>query len=714
MARHWGALRSEWDFFIEQGLGSDLLPVVSNPNATVSANSSLKKVNGLGKVPSLYNYRNEVVGIKDWPLVQATEHQLRLWANQPDYGISIIARLIKGIDVDVTDARLSARIRETIDDFLLSKGIIEYPVRFRKDSFKFLIAVEVPNAPLDKGAFSVGDHGIVELLSNKQQFIAIGTNPSGARYEWSDLNLGFPKLTKEELVELWQILRDKYEDKDSLSAKQVGLKEITNRFEVQDDPLYNALVEKAMVKSEGSDQGSFNIVCPFAHEHTTESNDEKDSSTTYFAPHTGGHANASIKCLHAHCAERTTGDFKKALGLDGTEDFESIEGNIIALPTPASFIAKKKMFGSVESIDFSEDYEEVKWLLKGIIPAVSAGTILGPSNCGKTFAAFDLAACFARGIPWYGKRCRKGRVIYVIAEGATMLKLRIKAYRVEHNINTAAELPISVVDAQPNLLNKEDLAAFVQTQREDFKNEEIVAVIFDTYAMCMIGDENSSHDTGVMIRSLQHVSKALSCAAIAVHHTGKNADLGGRGHSSLKCAMDFEIIVKQKDENSPVRTIKSGKIKDGLDKFEHHFKLKRLVLGTDSDGDEISSCVVVNVEPEDIPVETPKLRNGEEMTMAVIYDYQRKGTGQWPDFDVLVDIIRKKEISEKGKDAARKPYHIKRSINSMIDHKRGIVLTKENRVVPMFEEIENDDNAQHEKLSVDNSENRNNVTPFPK
>lgn len=232
----------------------------------------------------------------------------------------------------------------------------------------------------------------------------------------------------------------------------------------------------------------------------------------------------------------------------------------------------------------------------------------------------------------------------------------------------------------------------------------------------MRGDENSSHDTTQMVRSLQHIGRELDSAVLAIHHTGKNVALGGRGHSSLKGNTDFEIFVAQKDEDSPIRDVWKGKIKDGIEKFKVQFKLKKVHLGKDEDGDDMSSCVVVGVEPEDLvkePTAEPhKLRRGEELTLATVREYQSKGTRQWPDLEVLVDIIRNLEVQERGKDSARKPYHIRKAINTMVEHKRGIYITKENRVVPL--EVETDENAKHESLSLDNDQDRSNVTFFPK
>ena len=53
----WGATPDDWaHLYLSCGLMADLLPVVSNPNATISP---LSKMKGLGKTPSRYNQAGE-------------------------------------------------------------------------------------------------------------------------------------------------------------------------------------------------------------------------------------------------------------------------------------------------------------------------------------------------------------------------------------------------------------------------------------------------------------------------------------------------------------------------------------------------------------------------------------------------------------------------------------------------------------------------------
>jgi putative DNA primase/helicase len=81
------------------------------------------------------------------------------------------------------------------------------------------------------------------------------------------------------------------------------------------DPVAVALNEKGMIKSRTRD--GFNIVCPFADEHSSES---VESATQYRLPHTNGHAMGQFMCLHAHCKGRGRGQFLARLGVDEVSD----------------------------------------------------------------------------------------------------------------------------------------------------------------------------------------------------------------------------------------------------------------------------------------------------------------------------------------------------------------------------------------------------------
>jgi len=99
----------------------------------------------------------------------------------------------------------------------------------------------------------------------------------------------------------------------------------------------------------------------------------------------------------------------------------------------------------------------LEWIVRGILPRAELAVVFGESGSGKSFITLDLCGAITRGVEWRGKRTRRGRVVYVCAEGAGGFKARLRAYAHGHSVELA-ELPAVIADA-PNLLDPKDAAA---------------------------------------------------------------------------------------------------------------------------------------------------------------------------------------------------------------------------------------------------------------
>ncbi|MDA3979858.1 hypothetical protein [Gallibacterium sp. AGMB14963] len=82
----YGALSAEWDHFINLGLGNDLLPVVSDPNVSLSPRSTIKQI---GKLPSRINSEGCVVGLTSWTNRKVSDSKIAYWKKDSRLGICI-------------------------------------------------------------------------------------------------------------------------------------------------------------------------------------------------------------------------------------------------------------------------------------------------------------------------------------------------------------------------------------------------------------------------------------------------------------------------------------------------------------------------------------------------------------------------------------------------------------------------------------------------
>lgn len=230
----------------------------------------------------------------------------------------------------------------------------------------------------------------------------------------------------------------------------------------------------------------------------------------------------------------------------------------------------------------------IGWLVRGLIQEGDPVNLFGPSGSGKSFVAFDIVMAIARGIPWRGLKAKQGKVIYICAEGAGGFRTRIAAYCEYHGVDPAT-VPIHIIPAAPSLIKPKDVKDLISAI-EGVGGGDVIVV--DTLAQTTSGaDENSGEDMGPALTAVQKLGAHFGATVMLVHHTGKDVNRGARGWSGIKGAMgtQLEVIV---GENG-ARMLHVEKLKDGEAGGNHTFKLLQVSLGVDSEGEAVSSCVVV-------------------------------------------------------------------------------------------------------------------------
>src|SRR5690606_14400203 len=135
-----------------------------------------------------------------------------------------------------------------------------------------------------------------------------------------------------------------------------------------------------------------------------------------------------------------------------------------------------------------------QWLVKGIIPDGSIGTIFGRSGTYKSFIALDLMAHIANGWPWFGKRVKASPAVYIPFEGQGGIPKRVIAWRMSRNTKTN----IRFITDRMNLRLQADRDKLVLTLTESGWAGGVLCI--DTLAQAGAGiDENSSEGMGEMI-----------------------------------------------------------------------------------------------------------------------------------------------------------------------------------------------------------------------
>ena len=291
-------------------------------------------------------------------------------------------------------------------------------------------------------------------------------------------------------------------------------------------------------------------------------------------------------------------------------------GTLTANPTPAASVDELKQVAElaaetvaalgIKGVQTPENYDGKfpvitagaltrrkpgDWLIKGVLPQADLVILYGASGSGKSFVGIDLMAAIAQGVPWRGRKTKKGRALIIAAEGGGSVGKRFEAYCQHHSIN-ADDLDVGLIIAPPNFMLKEDISELVKAVTAAGGADVIMV---DTYAQVTPGaNENAAEDMGLALANARALGLATSAVIVLVHHAGKDLHRGSRGWSGIKAAADAELEVI-KHENGQ-REIRISKMKDGDDGLSWGFKLEVLEVGTDDDGEAITSCVAVEAE----------------------------------------------------------------------------------------------------------------------
>jgi hypothetical protein len=305
-----------------------------------------------------------------------------------------------------------------------------------------------------------------------------------------------------------------------------------------------------------------------------------------------------------------------------------------------------------------------RWRVKGLIAeGAGVGMIFGESTAGKSFVAIDLGLSVALGREWNGLRVKPGHVFYIAAEGGGGIPKRIEAYGKHHGLDLDAA-PFGVIEAAPNFLMATDPAAIAA----ELGSADLIFV--DTLAQVTAGgNENSGEDMGRVLSYTQELAKATGAVVVIIHHAGKDASRGARGWSGVKAAVDFEIAVER---NGDTRLAKVTKSKDGDGDGAWPFKLTRVDLGIDEDGESVNSCVVEFGPPSEVVnVRRPKKNSAKDRALCELERLRDNREAEGGDRDGVCRIDCEEATSAvsesmEGSTNSRRRSEAKRALTGLI------------------------------------------------
>jgi hypothetical protein len=186
-------------------------------------------------------------------------------------------------------------------------------------------------------------------------------------------------------------------------------------------------------------------------------------------------------------------------------------------------------------------------------------------------------------------------------------------YPNRHLVGHDQPVPFDLIDVSLDLVaGHQALVADIRAQLD--AEAKLAVIVIDTLNRAIQGDENASADMSKFIRAADALRTAFGSLVIIVHHCGIVGNRP-RGHTSLTGAVDGQVAVERDKDGIITATVEH--MKDAEAGAKLACRLERVELGTDSGGDKLSSCVIVEVETPDTG---PKLAKGTQFALDMLKD----------------------------------------------------------------------------------------------
>lgn len=225
---------------------------------------------------------------------------------------------------------------------------------------------------------------------------------------------------------------------------------------------------------------------------------------------------------------------------------------------PEPLTPEEKIRASLLRGDAICDVPPPEPLMGDILSLDSVAVLYGRPGGGKSLLALDWALSLAIGNWWQGREIKQGNVLYALAEGVRGTGPRVKAWkRFNRHPSPIPDgfvwLPLAFDLREPSW------AGPLAHVAADLNPSIIVIDTLNRYAP---GTDEGPADMGKIIYAADLLKRMTGACVLIVHHSGKDASAGARGHSSLLGAVDTELELLSSEG---VVTLHVTKQKDGAD-----------------------------------------------------------------------------------------------------------------------------------------------------
>jgi hypothetical protein len=241
------------------------------------------------------------------------------------------------------------------------------------------------------------------------------------------------------------------------------------------------------------------------------------------------------------------------------------------------------------------------WCIKFFIARGTTSIISGKWGSGKTAVYTDVALHIAHGLPYRGRKVKKGVVVYVALENAEDVERRVRTWcdemaKAGHDISDGA----FVIHRGPCCLYQQNSKAtpdekeLIKIAKDASKHYglPVSMIVVDTLSQAISPGNDREHGS-IFTASLQRIANATGAHSASLHHPTKQGE-AVRGDSALQGNVDTIIEIGRDGKGRGLVTAGSKfRIGDPA-KVKFGYRLQAFEIGRDEDDDAITVVLAVD------------------------------------------------------------------------------------------------------------------------
>jgi hypothetical protein len=520
------------------------------------------------------------------------------WPDSSALSTGILCDGLVAVDVDIDDASLAGIVIQAAQHFLGAA-----PMRTRRDSSRALMLYRASEGEPSKRSMS-GTRGKIEALGRGQMFVAFGTHPDGAAYEWTPCSpdtfsrAKLPAVSPDALSAFLEAVAPYIGAEapvrpTSRPESSAALPSESQTISERDTAYAGKALESELAKLRALGPGSGRNAALNASAHslgTLVGNGSIEASAVAYALLEVSRANGHVA---KHGEEQTRKTIESGLNSGIVKPRPALptipaiplDGLINAAKTANSApVSKPSAKRSVALLQGSQIQETpITWLWDGYLPQGKLTLLAGAGGTGKSTLAFSIAATITTAGVWPdGTQCKQvGNVLIWSSEDdpADTIKPRLMAVGADDKRYGV----ISGTVDENGIRDAFDAARDMDSLREAVKSiGGIKLLIIDPIVTAVSGDMHKANDVRRSLQTIVDFAAEMNCAVLGITHfakgtAGKNSAERVIGSQAF-AALARMVLVAAKEEESDRRVFTRAKSNNSVDTGGFSYTIEALSL----------------------------------------------------------------------------------------------------------------------------------------